>query len=122
MTMIRWHQDQLNIPYQRIMLSSTLGLAPSPNSNVISDAARALGAAEYAAGPAEYEFIMLEDTRMIYEQNGLRILNLRTEYRPYPQTSAPFAPGLAAMDLILNLGPGQKARAIMEGATEAVDS
>ena len=67
----------------------------------LSDICREVGATEYLAGPGAQEYMDIERFR----RSGIRLQLQQFRHPIYPQCYQPFVPGMAAIDLLCNLGP-----------------
>jgi hypothetical protein len=99
MAVLRWllQAFSINTP---LYLASDMKLREEPTDRLI-DICREVGASEYLAGPGASDYMDVERFR----KSGIRLQLQQFEHPVYRQCYQPFIPGLAAIDLLFNVGP-----------------
>lgn len=98
----------------RIVLASELDV-PGTGSERVLNLCRALGATRYLSGISGADYLEVPT----FEAAGIEVLFQQYQHQSYPQLypKLGFLPRLSALDLFMNLGPGEAAReAILAGS------
>jgi hypothetical protein len=104
MEMINWHLDVLGIDHKKIILESSLGMVNTNGVNKIINICQLIGGNVYLSGP--HEFIRLSDfDKDKFNNNHIALKGTILSNVEYPQCFKPFIPNVAALDLLLNVGP-----------------
>jgi hypothetical protein len=99
LSVIRWLLDAFGIR-TRLCLASELKVREEPTDRLI-DICLEVGAGEYLAGPGASDYMDVNR----FQSSGLRLQIQRFRHPVYRQCYEPFLPGLAAIDLLFNVGP-----------------
>jgi hypothetical protein len=92
-----WRAFGLTTPTRR---ASTLGVT-GKKSGLLLDICRKTGATVYLSGPSGRDYL----EQSLFSDAGIGIEFHEFHHPEYPQRFAPFVPGLASIDLLLNEGP-----------------
>ncbi len=97
----------------KLVRSSELNVSGTSTARLVN-ICQALGADTYLSGRGGRKY----QDETLFTQNGIRLEYIDYECTPYPQGSYPdFIPNLSIIDMILNLGPEETARRLVESGT-----
>jgi WbqC-like protein family len=99
MAVLRWLLQAFAIKTP-LYLASDMKVRDDATDRLI-DICREVGASEYLAGPGAQEYMDVERFRM----SGIQLQLQHFRHPVYRQCYQPFVPGMAAIDLLFNLGP-----------------
>jgi len=108
--LIKFLQNEMNIPTSIILASTILDNPGSGGTNVTLNLCKAVGADIYLSGVGGREYL---DTNH-YMQEGIDVIFQDFHHPEYSQCYEPFIPAMSAIDLLMN--HGEKSGDILKGA------